>query len=168
MHKGSDYTVNQGVNLAEVPKAAFGPWETLPRVGSLVDLKTTAEETKATPETAKASKTSKDETATATAKETAGTETPDSNDRPKAAQETNNTSETYLPPLKYIKGDPNYDVETNPLGTQLAAPLTGLYLVSAILGVGIIAHALGTARRYAFRRQYFQSLKQSKAGYFAA
>ncbi|KAJ2892612.1 hypothetical protein GGI21_005570 [Coemansia aciculifera] len=73
-------------------------------------------------------------------------------------------SSTVLPPVKYIPGDANYDLSVDPLGTQLVGSHIGLYLVSTILGIGILAHALGTIRRFQYKRQYHLSVSRSNAG----
>ncbi|KAJ2774143.1 hypothetical protein IWQ56_000701 [Coemansia nantahalensis] len=132
---GRDYTLNDGVNLAELPKAAFGPWLTLTAAPSAA---TPASASPAPPQTS------------ATAAD-------------KAAEESDSPMATVLPPVPFIKGDPNYDPGVNPIGTVLSAPLVGPYLVNILLGIGILAHIAGTLRRMHFRRQYQMSVRQGKA-----
>ncbi|KAJ2102010.1 hypothetical protein GGI09_001446 [Coemansia sp. S100] len=166
LRKDSDYTINRGVNLAEIPKAPFGSWLSLSRVPP-ESLMTFAPSPKPT-EDATAS-TGGDisviKTGDATRASPTSTPTLTSNSTPTSTvSEGDAASSTVLPPAKYIPGDPNYDKSVDPLGTELAGPRTGLYLVSAILGVGILAHAVGTIRRFQYKRQYHLSVRHSKAG----
>ncbi|KAJ2748004.1 hypothetical protein GGI20_000091 [Coemansia sp. BCRC 34301] len=168
LRKDSDYTINQSVNLAKIPKEPFGSWLSLSRVppGSLMTFAPSHRPTE-TPTANNSGAISVIKTGDATVASPTSTETfsptptPTSTDTSSAVDAA---SSTILPPAKYIPGDANYDRSVNPLGTELAGPKTGLYLVSTILGIGIIAHALGTIRRYQYRRQYHLSVSRSKAG----
>ncbi|KAJ1768508.1 hypothetical protein LPJ74_004828 [Coemansia sp. RSA 1843] len=72
--------------------------------------------------------------------------------------------ETLLPPVKYIAGDPDYDPDIDPIGTIYGAPLIGPILVNIILGIGLAVHIAATIRRYQYRRMYKMSLLQAKSG----
>lgn len=151
LRKGSDYTLNQGVNLSEIPNKAFGPWLSLP--DPVAD-------------------TSLDETVSRTVKDGGNgvnAATPSTQHINVATTPTSTTASskdmpTVIAPAKYIPGNPNYDKNTDPLGTMLAAPRTGLYLTSVILGIGILAHIAGTIHRFRFKRQFHNSVGRSKAG----
>ncbi|KAJ2852599.1 hypothetical protein IWW36_000228 [Coemansia brasiliensis] len=170
--KNNDYTVNAGVNLAEIPKDPYGEWESLVDINSESVLDVTGDPTPS----------SSIQTQSSTLQESSPSPEPSSTDAPnsdssEALKEMSTASdelssethvsvsiETVLPPFKFVKGDPNYDPSTDPIGTMLGAPKIGLYLVNSILGIGVIAHILGTIRRYQYRREYQLSMMQSKNG----
>ncbi|KAJ2176789.1 hypothetical protein IWW43_002325 [Coemansia sp. RSA 1935] len=170
--KNRDFTVNTGVNLAEIPKDAYGSWLLLKdtNVESILDItaEPSSSSTKPTPTPTKSS-VSESTSASATSSFSVDinmgivvlpTSDSEIEDGEKGAHA--GTTVTVLPPVKYIKGDPNYDPDVNPIGTMLGAPKIGLYLVNTILGVGVIAHILGTIRRYQYRRQFQMSVMRSK------
>ncbi|KAJ2551832.1 hypothetical protein GGH95_005863 [Coemansia sp. RSA 1836] len=164
LRKGSDYTINQDVNLAQIPKAPFGSWLSLSAVPpeSLMTFAPSHQPTE-TPTTNSSGIMSVIKTGDATP--ASPTSTPTLRPAPTSTgSEGNAASSTVLPPAKYIPGDANYDKSVDPLGTQLVGPQTGLYLVSTILGIGILAHALGTIRRFQYKRRYHLSVSRSKAG----
>ncbi|KAJ2162641.1 hypothetical protein GGF46_000514 [Coemansia sp. RSA 552] len=163
LRKDADYTVNSGVNLAEVPKAAFGAWDSLidTSAGLVVDV---AEEPTSALSSASPTPTSAHSDAKADKGEDNDDDDSDGSSSPTPAEsDAPEALETVLAPAKYIKGDPNYDPETDTLGTVLGAPKIGLYLVNTILGVGILAHVAGTIRRFQFKRQYDMSVIHSKS-----
>ncbi|KAJ1731561.1 hypothetical protein LPJ61_002472 [Coemansia biformis] len=138
---GRDYSVDTDVNLAELPKAAFGAWLSLAAADAAPPPSPTTTATGAHP--------------SSSALPMGGSDTP--------AEETDAPMATVLPPVKYIKGDPDYDPEADPIGTVLSAPLVGPYLVNTILGIGILTHIAGTVRRLQFKRQYQMSVMRSRA-----
>ncbi|KAJ2617607.1 hypothetical protein H4S08_000248 [Coemansia sp. RSA 1365] len=165
--KGRDYTINKGVNLDKIPKAAFGDW--LELVGtaseSVLDIGRTPTPT-ATDDDNSSPNADLSIVVTGDAQDSLspeatqarnadGSDAEESNDPPRATV-------TVLAPVRYIKGDPNYDPDADPIGTVLAAPRIGLYLVNSILGIGLVAHVIGSIRRLQYRRQYHMSVKQSK------
>ncbi|KAJ2825699.1 hypothetical protein FBU31_003638, partial [Coemansia sp. 'formosensis'] len=153
-----------GVNLAEIPKAAFGSWLSLSRVPP-ESLMTFAPSAKPTGDAAATTGGDISMIKSGDATAASPTSNPTSSPTPTSTvREGDDASSTVLPPAKYIPGDPNYDRSVDPLGTELAGPRTGLYLVSAILGVGILAHAVGTVRRFQYKRQYHLSVRHNKAG----
>ncbi|KAJ2493854.1 hypothetical protein IWW37_000240 [Coemansia sp. RSA 2050] len=163
LKKGSDYTINRGVNLAEIPKAPFGAWLSLSSVppGARITFAPSAQPTK----TAAATSGNISVIKTGDATPPSPTSTPTSSATPTGtATDDDAVSSTVLPPAKYIPGDPDYDRSVNPIGTQLTGSHIGLYLVSVILGIGILAHALGTICRFQYKRQYHLSVRHSKAG----
>ncbi|KAJ2343352.1 hypothetical protein GGF43_005719, partial [Coemansia sp. RSA 2618] len=169
--KNNDYTVNKGVNLAEIPKDAYGSWLSLKDTNaeSVLDMArdpTSSSEVPSPSSRSEPSASASDEGLDGeSVAPTPSDKHADSDDGLKAEDiMPDAATETVLPPLKYIKGDPNYDPETDPIGTMLGAPKIGLYLVNSILGVGVVAHILGTIRRYQFRRQYQMSVIRSKSG----
>ncbi|KAJ1821196.1 hypothetical protein LPJ60_002764 [Coemansia sp. RSA 2675] len=164
LKKDLDYTINRGVNFAEIPKARFGPWLSLSNVPpeARITFAPSAQPTK----TGAATSGDISVIRTGDATPLSPTSTPTSSTKPTstATDDGDAASSTVLPPAKYIPGDPNYDRSVNPIGTQLTGSHIGLYLVSAILGIGILAHALGTIRRFQYKRQYHLSVRHSKAG----
>ncbi|KAJ2498452.1 hypothetical protein GGH96_004297 [Coemansia sp. RSA 1972] len=170
--KNKDFTVNTGVNLAEIPKDAYGSWLLLKdtNVESILDItaEPSSSSSKPTPTPTKSSvheSTSASTTSSVSIDINMGivvlpTSDKEIDDGEKGSHAV--ATVTVLPPVKYIKGDPNYDPETDPIGTMLGAPKIGLYLVNTILGVGIVAHILGTIRRYQYRRQFQMSVMRSK------
>ncbi|KAJ2455328.1 hypothetical protein EV183_000864 [Coemansia sp. RSA 2336] len=169
--KNNDYTVNAGVNLAEIPKEPYGEWESLVDINSESVVDVTGDPTPSS-STPTQSSTLPDSTSSPEPSPTdAHSSDPDEalKEISTAGDESSETHasmsiETVLPPFKFVKGDPNYDASTDPIGTMLGAPKIGLYLVNSILGVGVIAHILGTIRRYQYRREYQLSVMQSKSG----
>ncbi|KAJ2010959.1 mRNA decay protein, partial [Coemansia sp. S85] len=160
LKKDLDYTINRGVNFAEIPKARFGPWLSLSNVPpeARITFAPSAQPTK----TGAATSGDISVIRTGDATPLSPTSTPTSSTKPTstATDDGDAASSTVLPPAKYIPGDPNYDRSVNPIGTQLTGSHIGLYLVSAILGIGILAHALGTIRRFQYKRQYHLSALQ--------
>ncbi|KAJ2886357.1 hypothetical protein H4R27_000721 [Coemansia aciculifera] len=164
LRKDSDYTINRGVNLAEIPKAPFGSWLSLSRVPP-ESLMTFAPSPMPTEDVTASSGGDISVIKTGDATLASSTTTPTLSPTPTSTvSEGNAASSAVLPPAKYIPGDANYDKSVDPFGTELAGPRTGLYLVSAILGIGILAHAVGTIRRFQYKRQYHLSVRHSKAG----
>ncbi|KAJ1874141.1 hypothetical protein LPJ55_001741 [Coemansia sp. RSA 990] len=169
--KNNDYTVNAGINLAEIPKEPYGEWESLVDIDteSVLDVtgspapspstptqSSTLSESSSSPEPSSTNAHSSDSDEALKEMSTAGDESSETH--------VSVSTETVLPPFKFVKGDPNYDASTDPIGTMLGAPKIGLYLVNSILGIGVIAHILGTIRRYQYRREYQLSVMQSKNG----
>ncbi|KAJ1833070.1 hypothetical protein LPJ63_003041 [Coemansia sp. RSA 2711] len=181
--KDRDYTINAGVNLAEIPKDAFGNWLSLvdTNAESVLDVARepgSSSDTHSSPTSSVASSSSAGSgitliNAVAEIPTQSGIdiESPSPSPSEKVSNDGNgkgenaDAAETVLPPVKFIKGDPNYDPTTDPIGTMLGAPKIGLYLVNSILGVGVVAHLLGTVRRYQYRRQYQMSVKRSTSGH---
>ncbi|KAI8324639.1 hypothetical protein GQ54DRAFT_302446 [Martensiomyces pterosporus] len=187
--KDQTYTINANVNLAQIPKKAFGPWLSLANTNAEsipnVSQNTASQQSSgggassSAPQSSSPAQTSSGNLSilkTGNAPFPQATPT-DSGSAQSSAQpgptdttkvpETNKTSPiltTHLPQPKFVKGDANYDLSIDPLGTQLVGPRIGLYLVSSILGVGLVAHIAGTIRRYQFRFQYTRSVERSKAG----
>ncbi|KAJ2779081.1 hypothetical protein H4R18_004209 [Coemansia javaensis] len=129
-----DYTVDEPSDPTKIPTAAFGAWLSL----------ISAEAAPIPPSSSK----------------TVG----DSGDA--AAHGTSTSHDemaTVLPPVKFIKGDPNYDPDVDRIGTIYSAPRVGPALVNTVLGIGLLAHIAGTIRRIQFRRQYRLSVLRSKA-----
>ncbi|KAJ2007144.1 hypothetical protein GGI04_000036 [Coemansia thaxteri] len=175
LKKNQDYTINQGVNLSQIPKSAFGAWLSLSSVPAEA-LMTFASSPAAPTATVTTSgdlnviKTGDDPLShpSSTPTPSATTVLSSTPSSTSSGSGSNNggddASSTVLPPVKYVKGDPNYDLAANPIGTDLAGPRTGLYVVTTILSIGVIAHALGTFRRWQYKRDYRLSVLRSKAG----
>ncbi|KAJ1893440.1 hypothetical protein LPJ66_005758 [Kickxella alabastrina] len=177
---GVEYFVNADVNLAQIPKKAFGDWLNLKEIDAEKILSSINEQPPsglATQQSdADESNVAKSDdvsetTPTRSSSSSRTTATPSTSSKPQAStslQVSSTTMATVLPLVKFIKGDPNYDPNINVIGTVLSAPRTGLYLVSTILGIGIIAHAAGTYRRFQYKRQYQSLVQRSKSGHLHA
>ncbi|KAJ1677511.1 hypothetical protein EV182_006020 [Spiromyces aspiralis] len=61
---------------------------------------------------------------------------------------------------KYVKGDPNYDYELNPLATKLSGPLTGLLAYLTVLGIAVLFYIMGTILRIRYLVMYRRLKKQ--------
>ncbi|KAI9502821.1 hypothetical protein BX070DRAFT_225651, partial [Coemansia spiralis] len=174
-----DYYINTG-NLAELPKSAYGAWRSLVNTNAELILNVT-EEPSSTVDLVSAQSGSVlpsnanfnviingVELASATlsnGSEASSTQTPaDYAKEAGAAGSNTNTMETLLPPVKYIKGNPDYDPDMDPIGTVYGAPLIGPILVNIVLGIGFIVHVAGTIRRYQYRHMYQTSLLQANTG----
>ncbi|KAJ1645496.1 hypothetical protein LPJ64_002931 [Coemansia asiatica] len=169
---GDGYTVNEGVNLAEIPKSSYGPWNSLEVTKAEPVLRSDANESAEQASQSQSVDNKSNTAVTASLDEplpapSASASLPDSAEAT-AVTTSPSSLETVLPPVKFIKGDPNYDPNIDVIGTMLAAPKTGLYLTSIILGIGIIVHAIGTYQRFQYQREYRLSVQQSKDAHFRA
>ncbi|KAJ2079267.1 hypothetical protein H4R24_003897 [Coemansia sp. RSA 988] len=165
--KGRDYTINKGVNLAELPKTASGDWRDLVDANSetVLDIASRPTPTAADDDNSSAAA---DPSMSGTQDTHASEPTQGRHAGDEESSSPAGATVTVLAPVRYIKGDPNYDLDADPIGTVLAAPRIGLYLVNSILGIGLIAHLLGSIRRLQYKRQYHMSVMQSKTGYTLA
>ncbi|PIA14674.1 hypothetical protein COEREDRAFT_10101 [Coemansia reversa NRRL 1564] len=165
--KHRDYTINKEVNIDKIPKAAFGDW--LELVGttsdSVLDIARTptptiTDDSNSSP-SADLSIVVTGDTQDSLSPEATQGRNADGSDEEESSNPPKATV-TVLAPVRYIKGDPNYDPDADPIGTVLAAPRIGLYLVNSILGIGLVAHVVGSIRRMQYRRQYHMSVMKSK------
>ncbi|KAJ1723768.1 hypothetical protein LPJ53_001936 [Coemansia erecta] len=167
--KGVDYTINNEVNLSENPKSATGPWIGLEDTQAEAKLSTVTNPSDQTSPTQTSADKEVNVIKTADAPAAAATDLTSPSDSTEASTTTSDpTKATVLPPVKFIKGDPNYDPDVDVLGTVLAAPKTGLYLTSAIIGIGLIAHAAGSYKRFQYQREYRLSVQRTKSSHFRA
>ncbi|KAJ2719735.1 mRNA decay protein [Coemansia sp. Benny D115] len=151
--KDNDYTITT-VNYSQLSKEIFGQWVGLPRT----DAKVVVKEKGGTESQAETASSSKPKPSATDSDSDSSAASESSSATPTQSTDTSSTA-TVLPPVKFIKGDPNYDPNVDVLGTVLAAPKTGLYLTSTIIGIGLLAHAVGTYTRYQYQRQYNMSPK---------
>ncbi|KAJ2665395.1 hypothetical protein IWW48_000284 [Coemansia sp. RSA 1200] len=176
LYQNHDYYI-ENVNLAQLPKTAFGAWESLSdtnaesinvgqghesasfgeHAGSVLPSNVEFDVIKDGEDDAiSSSATSSENDATPTATSSTVNE--------EDATVSQREMETILPPVKYIPGDPDYDPNMDPLGTLYAAPIIGPILVNIVLFIGLAVHAAATFRRYQYRRVYKMSLLQANAG----
>ncbi|KAJ2559168.1 hypothetical protein EV175_000466 [Coemansia sp. RSA 1933] len=178
LYQDHDYFI-ENVNLAQLPKATFGPWDSLTDTNAesmniaqdlasnnFVDMQPdsvlpsnaefdvimSGDDTNMSP--------TLDTVSDATPTPTPTSENAKQND---ATLPKDGSMETLLPPVKYIAGDPDYDPDFDPIGTKYGAPIIGPILVNVILGIGLAVHIVATARRYQYRRMYKMSLLQANS-----
>ncbi|KAJ2378108.1 hypothetical protein IW150_000988 [Coemansia sp. RSA 2607] len=164
-----DYTINSGVNLAQNPKTATGPWIGLEDTRAEEKLSTASNAPNQASPTQASDEKEVNVIKTADAPDATPTDSTLASDSSKESTATTDpTKATILPPVKFIKGDPNYDPDVDVIGTVLAAPKTGLYLTSAILGIGLIAHAAGSYKRFQYQREYRLAVQRTKSTHFRA
>ncbi|KAJ2393868.1 hypothetical protein GGI23_004918, partial [Coemansia sp. RSA 2559] len=177
LYQDHDYYI-ENVNLAQLPKAAFGAWTSLTDTKAesmniaqvsestnFVDMQTASilpsdAEFNVIMNGASAimpSPTADIESGTAPSPTLASIKDEDATGSAKQM-------ETLLPPVKYIAGDPDYDPDLDPIGTMYGAPIIGPVLVNAILGIGLTVHIAATIRRYQYRRMYKMSLLRANSG----
>ncbi|KAJ1921577.1 hypothetical protein H4219_000615 [Mycoemilia scoparia] len=155
---GTDYTVDEGINLAQIPTEPFGPWIPQPKESIVIPSAVAASASESDASTTSLSSSQSESSASEFSDET-GVSSADSPDKNEVGKQSDSNA------VKFIKGDPDYDKSVNPLARQFAAPLTGLYLFCTVAGIGILSYIVGTAIRLRYKYSYQQLLKKMTANY---